>query len=73
MDVNHQRSTLTEKSAVVDIDDIFHDILYGKKCSQMNFKKYIFFQNFDFLRYFWHKDPKQALMPKVQEKKSERL
>ena len=70
MDVDHQRSTLTEKSAVVDVDDIFHDLLY---CSQMNFKQYIFFQNLDFLRYFWHKDPKQALMPKVQEKKSERL
>ena len=27
-----------------------------------------FFQNFDFLRYFWHKDLKQALMPKVPQK-----
>ena len=26
------------------------------------------FQNFNFLRYFWNKNPKQALMPKVPEK-----
>ena len=25
----------TEKSATVDVDDIFHDLLYGKKCSQI--------------------------------------
>ena len=30
----------------------------------MNF----FLKNFDFLRYFWHKNPNQALMPKVPKK-----
>ena len=29
-------SMSTEKSAVVDVDGIFHDPLYGKKCSQIN-------------------------------------
>ena len=27
-----------EKYSLVDVDDIFHDLLYGKKCFKMNLK-----------------------------------
>ena len=32
----------TEKSAVVDVDRIFHDPLYNKKCSQISLEKMTF-------------------------------
>ena len=48
-----------------DKNGIFNEQLYDKKFSQMNL---FFFQKFDFLRSFCHKDLKQALMPKVSEK-----
>ena len=31
-------------------------------------KLFFIFQMFDFLMYFWHKNPKQAHMPKVPKK-----
>ena len=48
------------------VEGIFHDLLYGKKFSQEDLDNK--FQTFDFLGYFWHKNPKQALMPKVPKK-----
>ena len=31
-----RQSTSTKKSAVVNVDGIFHDPFYGKKCSKQN-------------------------------------
>ena len=49
-------------TSTVDVDQ--------KKSLFLNSKimKFFLFQDFDFLRYFWHKNPNQALMPKVPKK-----